>query len=174
MPPPDRMEKSSANSIYQTAGTNCTISGGTPAVPPFAPMRRIRTWNDATLSYLDYAQAAFTLWIPSRIRQSSRSLRSLSPKRCLPGPVTRGPTPYIAVRREFTLAPWAPGTAAAQAEFSFWITLISTCWGVGKWIVARKNWLMIFGGIDALISSEWGIPNRLENGLDPEHLLSSG
>ena len=29
-------------------------------------------------------------------------------------------------------------------------------------------------GHDTLISSEWGIPNRLENGLDPEHLLASG
>jgi hypothetical protein len=27
---------------------------------------------------------------------------------------------------------------------------------------------------DTLITSEWRIPNRLENGLDPEHLLSSG
>jgi hypothetical protein len=25
------------------SGTNCTISGGTPAVPPFVPTRRIRT-----------------------------------------------------------------------------------------------------------------------------------
>src|SRR6516162_7216107 len=141
------MEKSLVNSIYQTSGTNCTISDGMPAVPPFAPTHRIRTWNDATLSCLDYAQAAFTSWIPNRIRQNSKLLRSLSPKRCLPGPVTRGPTPYIAVRKEFTLAPLAPGTAAAQAEFSFWITLISTCWGVGKWIVDRKNWPMISGGI---------------------------
>jgi selenium binding protein SBP56 len=37
MPPPDRMEESSVNSIYQTAGTNCTILDGMPAVPPFAP-----------------------------------------------------------------------------------------------------------------------------------------
>jgi len=33
------------------------------------------------------------------------------------------------------------------AEFSFWITSISTCWGVGKLIVDRKNWLTISGGI---------------------------
>jgi len=47
--------------LDQTSGTNCTISDGTPAVPPFVPMRRIHTWNDATLSYLDYAPAAFIL-----------------------------------------------------------------------------------------------------------------
>jgi methanethiol oxidase len=29
-------------------------------------------------------------------------------------------------------------------------------------------------GHDVLISSEWGTPNRIENGLDAEHLLSSG
>src|SRR4029077_19368466 len=29
-------------------------------------------------------------------------------------------------------------------------------------------------GHDTMITSEWGIPSRLENGLDPEHLLSSG
>jgi hypothetical protein len=48
MPLPDRMEKSSVNSTCHTSGTNCTISDGTPAVPPFALMRRIRTWKDAT------------------------------------------------------------------------------------------------------------------------------
>src|ERR1700751_3882340 len=58
MPPPDRMKKSSVNSTCQTSGTNCTISDGTPAVPPFAPMLRIRTWKDVTLSYLDYVPAA--------------------------------------------------------------------------------------------------------------------
>jgi hypothetical protein len=55
------MGKLSVNSTYQTAGTNCTISDGTPAVPPFAPTRRIRALKDATLSYPDYA--GLVAWI---------------------------------------------------------------------------------------------------------------
>ena len=60
MPPPDRLGGSLVNSTCQTAGTNYTISDGTPAVPPFAPTRLIRIWKDATLSYREYAHRAFS------------------------------------------------------------------------------------------------------------------
>ena len=58
-------------------------------------------------------------------------------------------TPCIVVRKEFTSALWARQTAAAQVEFSYWTTSILTCWDVGRWIVDRKNWLMISVGISA-------------------------
>jgi selenium-binding protein 1 len=50
---------------------------------------------------------------------------------------------------------------------------------LGRWEVDRGPQELAYDfwwhlGHDTLITSEWGIPNRLENGLDPEHLLSSG
>jgi selenium-binding protein 1 len=50
---------------------------------------------------------------------------------------------------------------------------------LGRWEVDRGPQELAYDfwwhlGHDTLITSEWAIPNRLENGLDPEHLLSSG
>src|SRR6516225_3534538 len=50
---------------------------------------------------------------------------------------------------------------------------------LGRWEVDRgpQQLAYDFGwhlGHDTMITSEWGTPNKIENGLDPEHLLSSG
>ena len=50
---------------------------------------------------------------------------------------------------------------------------------LGRWEVDRGPQELAYDfwwhlGHDVLISSEWGTPNKIENGLDPENLLSSG
>ena len=50
---------------------------------------------------------------------------------------------------------------------------------LGRWEVDRGPQELAYDfwwhlGHDVLISSEWGTPNKIENGLDPESLLSSG
>jgi 56kDa selenium binding protein (SBP56) len=50
---------------------------------------------------------------------------------------------------------------------------------LGRWEVDRGPQELAYDfwwhlGHDTLITSEWGTPNKIENGLDPEHLLSSG
>src|SRR6476620_7054979 len=50
---------------------------------------------------------------------------------------------------------------------------------LGRWEVDRGPQELAYDfwwhlGHDVLISSEWGAPNKIENGLDPETLLSSG
>jgi selenium-binding protein 1 len=50
---------------------------------------------------------------------------------------------------------------------------------LGRWEVDRGPQELAYDfwwhlGHDTLISSEWGTPNKIENGLDPETLLSSG
>jgi methanethiol oxidase len=50
---------------------------------------------------------------------------------------------------------------------------------LGRWEVDRGPQELAYDfwwhlGHDILISSEWGTPNKIENGLDPEHLLPSG
>ena len=50
---------------------------------------------------------------------------------------------------------------------------------LGRWEVDRGPQELAYDfwwhlGHDVLISSEWGTPNKIEAGLDPEHLLSSG
>jgi len=50
---------------------------------------------------------------------------------------------------------------------------------LGRWEVDRGPQELAYDfwwhlGHDTLITSEWGTPNKIENGIDPEHLLSSG
>src|SRR6202030_1152554 len=50
---------------------------------------------------------------------------------------------------------------------------------LGRWEVDRGPQQLAYDfwwhlGHDTLISSEWGTPNKIENGIDPETLLSSG
>jgi methanethiol oxidase len=50
---------------------------------------------------------------------------------------------------------------------------------LGRWEVDRGPQELAYDfwwhlGHDTLISSEWGFPNKIENGIDPETLLSSG
>jgi methanethiol oxidase len=50
---------------------------------------------------------------------------------------------------------------------------------LGRWEVDRGPQELAYDfwwhlGHDTLISSEWGPPNKIENGLQPDHLLSSG
>jgi selenium-binding protein 1 len=50
---------------------------------------------------------------------------------------------------------------------------------LGRWEVDRGPQEQAYDfwwhlGHDTLITSEWGTPNKIENGIDPEHLLSSG
>ena len=62
-------------------------------------------------------------------------------------------------------------------EFLFSITLDFNV--LGRWEVDRGPQELAYDfwwhlGHDTLISSEWGTPNKIENGVDPETLLSSG
>ena len=50
---------------------------------------------------------------------------------------------------------------------------------LGRWEVDRGPQELAYDfwwhlGHDTMITSEWGIPNKIENGVDPEHLLSGG
>ena len=153
---------------------SCTISAGTPAPRCCVRTRRTRMSSAATSSSRRSAPRASTSSIPNPIRCSPTSSRRSSPRRWPSGPATPRATPSTAAPTASTSAPSARLTAMDRAASSCSITTPSTSSAAGRSTAATQYLHYDFWwhlGYDTMVSSEWGTPNMVETGVQPELLL---
>ena len=173
----DATASSSAGWTCRTSATSCTTSAGTPARPRCARPRRTRT------------SSAATCWCPglrsSRIyvvdtkpdpRQPEDRQGRSRPRRSRARPATAARTRSTAARTGSTSARSARPTATGRAASSCWTTTTSRSraqWEEdrGPQELAYDFWWHL--GHDTMVTSEWGTPNMVEDGLVGELLLGS-
>ena len=106
---------------------------------------------------------------PAADRQDHRAGRAAGQERLQPAR-----TPSTAARTRSTSTRWARPTATGRAASSCWTT---TTFDVkGPWEAERGPQYLAYDfwwhlGHDMMITSEWGTPNMVENGVNPELLL---
>ena len=169
---PPRTASWSAAWTCPTPATSCTTSAGTPAAPRSARTRRTRT------------SSAATCWCPglrsSRIyvvdtkpdprspthRQDDRAGGAGAQDRLQPA----AHRPLRPGRRSTSARSAAPDGDGPGRHLPAGPRDASTCWGAwevdrGPQYLAYDFWWHL--GHDTLITSEWGTPNMVENGVDP-------
>ena len=137
-------------------------------------MRLIHTSSDAIWLCLVSARRVFILLTqaePAKTedRQSDRTRGSFCARS-----IIRVRTRFTADRKLFTLARLALQMGEARVAFSCSIAKHSRF--LGQWEMNRGPQFLHYDfwwhlGFDTLLSSEWGTPNMIENGLQPDLLL---
>ena len=170
------MASASGKPFFPMPETNCTTLVGMPAARHFVPMRHIPTSNAAIWLCRVSALRASTCWIPSRIRAILPIVKIIQPEEVFartgysrPHTVHCGPD-GIYVSALGSPSGDGPGGIFLLDHFSFDV--------LGKWEMDRGPQYLGYDfwwhlTQDTLLTSEWGTPNQIENGIIPEELLQS-
>ena len=160
----------SAEWTCRTRAMNCTTLAGTPAVPAFARIPRIRTWSGAIWSFPVCDLRASIFSTPSRIRRSPQIVKVIEPEDVdganrLQPPAHRSLRPRRHLHQRSGIARWRRAGR-------------HLCHGPrdvrcrGRWEMDRGPQYLAYDfawhlGYDIVITSEWGTPNMFENGANP-------
>ena len=137
--------------------------------------RRIRTSSAATSSSPGCARRASTSSTSRTTRPTRSSSRSSRPTSSPGAPATAARTPSTAAptactsRRSATPAGDGPG-----GVFLLDHDYVRAARASGRSTAARRSWPTTCGGTSAttrVLTSEWGTPNMVEDGIEPELLL---
>ena len=160
----------------EASATSCITSDGMHAAPRCAPTRRIRTSSAVTLSFRGCAPRASTSSIPSRsarTRDRARD-RARGDRRAKTG-YSRPHTIHCGPDAIYVSALGAPNGDGPGGIFLLDHESFDV---LGRWEVDRGPQYLAYDfwwhlGHDIAVTSEWGTPNMIENGVVPDLLLGN-
>ena len=161
-------------STCPTSATSCTTSAGTRARPPCAPGPPTRTSSAATSSCPDCARRASTSSTSRTTRASPKLTKVIEPDE-LEGKTgySRPHTIHCGPDGLYVSALGAPDGDGPGGVFLLDHDDFSI---KGQWEVDRGPQELAYDfwwniGYDRIVTSEWGTPNMVEAGVNPELLL---